>query len=127
MRQRILESMGVAALTTLVALVSVACQGRPTGATGAQTGPALKTSWGEPDLQGIWTDQFQTPLQRPVTYAEKEFFTAEEIAALDTQRAAIPQRPRVRPGAGSEADVAGAYGGVWVSVRPTGRRTSLIV
>ena len=27
--------------------------------------PALKTPWGEPDLQGIWTDEFDTPLQRP--------------------------------------------------------------
>jgi hypothetical protein len=27
---------------------------------------ALKTPWGEPDLQGIWTDEVETPLQRPV-------------------------------------------------------------
>ena len=25
----------------------------------------LKTAWGEPDLQGILTDEFDTPLQRP--------------------------------------------------------------
>ena len=130
MRRRFLELIGVAAAITamlvLLKLAPVPAEGKAAGPT-AKAGPASKTPWGEPDLQGIWTDQFQTPLQRPVTYAEKEFFTAEEIAALDTQRAAIPQRPRVRPGAGSEADVAGAYGGVWVSVRPTGRRTSLIV
>ena len=24
-----------------------------------------KTAWGEPDLQGIWTDETNTPLQRP--------------------------------------------------------------
>ena len=30
---------------------------------------ALKTPWGEPDLQGIWKDEFDTPLQRPAKYA----------------------------------------------------------
>jgi hypothetical protein len=66
-------------------------------------------------------------LQRPVRFAGREFLTDEEVAALDRERAAIPQRPRVRPGRGSEADVAGAYNGVFVSVKRTGRRTSLIV
>jgi len=94
---------------------------------GATTGSSPRTPWGEPDLQGIWNDQFQAPLQRPAQYAGRELLTDEEVAALDKQRAAIPQRPRVRPGKGSEADVAGAYNGVFISVRPTSRRTSLIV
>ncbi len=63
MRQRMLELLGVVAvIITVVGLVSVAGQAPRTG---AQTGPAPKTSWGEPDLQGIWTDDYQTPLQRP--------------------------------------------------------------
>jgi hypothetical protein len=33
---------------------------------------ALKTAWGEPDLQGIWTDAVETPLQRPAKYANQE-------------------------------------------------------
>ena len=94
---------------------------------GATTGSSPRTPWGEPDLQGIWNDRFQAPLQRPAQYAGRELLTDEEVAALDKQRAAIPQRPRVRPGKGSEADVAGAYNGVFISVRPTSRRTSLIV
>jgi hypothetical protein len=28
----------------------------------------LKTSWGEPDLQGIWTVETDTPLQRSPKY-----------------------------------------------------------
>jgi len=87
----------------------------------------LLTPWGEPDLQGIWTDEHQTPLQRPTAYAGREFLTEAEIAALDKERATTSQRPRVRPGRGSEADVAGAYSGIFLSVKPTGRRTSLIV
>src|SRR5258707_12427385 len=38
--------------------------------------PVLKTPWGEPDLQGIWTDETDRPLQRPAKYAAQEFFTA---------------------------------------------------
>jgi hypothetical protein len=85
----------------------------------------LKTSWGEPNLQGIWTDEYQTPLQRPAKYAGKEFFTDEERAALDAQRAEIELRPRQERG--TERDVAGAYNQVFMSIKRTGRRTSLIV
>ena len=34
----------------------------------AKAGPAPKTPWGEPDLQGIWTNVYETPLQRPARY-----------------------------------------------------------
>ena len=84
------------------------------------------TAWGEPDLQGIWTDPYQTPLQRPPQFANKEFFTDEERTKLDEQRAGIPRRDQ-RVERGSERDVAGAYNAVFQSVRPTGKRTSLIV
>jgi hypothetical protein len=85
----------------------------------------IKTAWGEPDLQGIWTDEFQTPLQRPAKFAGKEFFTDQERAALDAERAGIELRPRGEKG--SERDVAGAYNQVYMSIKRTGRRTSLIV
>jgi len=32
-------------------------------------------SWGEPDLQGIWTDESDTPLQRSPKFANQETFT----------------------------------------------------
>src|SRR5258707_14573974 len=54
----------------------------------AASGAAVKTSWGEPDLQGIWTDEFDTPLQRPGQYANQEFFTEAQRAELDQSRAA---------------------------------------
>src|SRR5438552_9941710 len=92
----------------------------------AASGTALKTPWGEPDLQGIWTDPYQTPLQRPAQFANKETFTDEERAKLDKERAGIPRRDQ-RVERGSERDVAGAYNAVFQSIRPTGRRTSLVV
>src|SRR5499433_3915190 len=90
------------------------------------SGSSFKTPWGEPDLQGIWSDPYETPLQRPAKFAGKEFFTDQERANLDKQRASIPRRD-ARVQRGTERDVAGAYNAVFQSIKPTGRRTSLVV
>jgi len=86
----------------------------------------LKTPWGEPDLQGIWTDESDTPLQRSPKYANQEFFTEAQRAELDKERAALLGRDR-RVERGTELDVAGAYNAQFMSVKHTGARTSLIV
>jgi hypothetical protein len=86
---------------------------------------ALKTPWGEPDLQGIWTDESDTPLQRPAKYAAQEFFTAAQRAELDDARAAVLGRDR-RAERGSENDVASGYNSAFWSFKRTGARTSLI-
>src|SRR5260370_16432811 len=53
----------------------------------APTSPsALKTAWGEPDLQTIWTDESDTPLQRSPKYANQQFFTEPHLPQSDTQR-----------------------------------------
>lgn len=45
--------------------------------------PALpRTPWGDPDLQGLWTNATMTPLSRPQDLADKEFFTPEEATAF---------------------------------------------
>lgn len=107
--------------------VRVAGQGQGTADTAAgAAGPSLTTPWGEPDLQGIWTDEFDTPLQRSQRLGTREFFTDQERAELDTQRAALLGRDR-RVERGTELDVAGAYNAVFMMARHTGRRTSLIV
>jgi hypothetical protein len=87
--------------------------------------PAVKTPWGEPDLQGIWTDEFDTPLQRLPKYAGQEFFTQEQRAELDRQRTALlAQDSRER---GTEMDVTRGYNSVFLSVKRIGARTSLII
>jgi hypothetical protein len=93
----------------------------------AASGAALKTPWGEPDLQGIWTDEFDTALQRPPRYANQEFFTAAQREELDKERSALygDERPAER---GTEFDVARAYNhAVFLSNKHVGARTSLIV
>jgi hypothetical protein len=88
--------------------------------------PALKTPWGEPDLQGIWTDETDTPLQRSPKYANQEIFTEAQRAELDKQRSALLRRDR-RVERGTELDVAGAYNALFMSQKRTGARTSMIV
>ncbi|MEE2775782.1 MAG: hypothetical protein VYE73_03340 [Acidobacteriota bacterium] len=47
----------------------------------ATTGP--RTSWGDPDLQGIYTSATYTPLERPKNLADKEFLTEDEYQHLN--------------------------------------------
>jgi hypothetical protein len=95
-------------------------------AKSAATAQALQTPWGEPDLQGIWTDESDTPLQRSPKYANQEFFTEAQRTELDKERASLLGRDR-RVERGTELDVAGAYNAQFMSVKHTGARTSLIV
>src|SRR5881409_3108643 len=124
-----LGSIGVAAvITAVVVLLKLAPVPRAEDAVRAA--PAPKTPWGEPDLQGLWTYDYEIPLQRPARYANKEFFTDEERAELDRQRAGAISREsdESRRKRGSEQDVGGAYNAaIYTTHKPLGRRTSLIV
>lgn len=128
MTRRFPESLrATAAFTGLAAVLtlSMACQAtepKPTDTAGG----AQKTSWGQPDLQGIWLDEFDSPFERPKEYAEKEFFTEEERAARDNERTSDSGRNE-RANVGSRQDVAGAYNAVFTSAKPSGRRTSMVV
>jgi hypothetical protein len=88
--------------------------------------PMLKTPWGEPDLQGVWTDETDTPLQRAPKYANQEFFTEAQREELDKERSALLLRDK-RVERGTELDVAGAYNAVFMSIKRTGARTSMII
>src|SRR5260370_24531480 len=92
-----LDRFSGSTITVAIAVTAVgAVMSASITTTSAQT-PAVKTSWGEPDLQGIWTDEFDTPLQRPAKYATQEFFTESQRAALDQSRAAGRGRPATPP------------------------------
>jgi hypothetical protein len=95
-------------------------------ATVAVPTSALTTPWGEPDLQGIWTDEADTPLQRLAKYKDQEFFTEAQRTELDRLRAAMLARDG-RSERGTEADVTGGYNSVFLSLKHVGVRTSLVV
>ncbi len=75
------------AVVTIAALTSVAAvgtaQAQETADDAAWTLP--RTPDGQPDLQGYWTTQTFTPLERPERLADQEFFTDEELALLQRQ------------------------------------------
>ena len=49
----------------------------------APAGAAAQTTpWGDPDIQGVWTNQTPITLERPEALAKKPFFTEEEAANL---------------------------------------------
>ena len=126
MRILLLRSIGASLALALVLLPStMRAQNEAFRVSGAPT-TALTTPWGEPDLQGIWTVESDTPLQRSPKYANQEFFTDAQRQELDRERAALLGRDR-RVERGTELDVAGAYNSVFMSKKHTGLRTSLIV
>ena len=123
MRRRAIELAGVVAI---LAAVTMLLQLAPVPAGGQEPDGAPLTAWGEPDLQGIWTNNFETPLERPARYADREFFTDEERAELDAERARLLGTRRSERG--SEQDVGGAYdASIFLTHKHLGRRTSLIV
>src|SRR5258706_2275387 len=121
MRKRFSVSMiGVAVALVAVAVISVSISGT------AAPAPVLKTPWGEPDLQGIWTDETDTPLERSPKFANQEFFTEAQRVELDRQRSAMLGRDQ-RAERGTTADVAGVYNDVFTPKKRTGARTARIV
>jgi hypothetical protein len=118
--------------TVTVAIVAAAvgaAASLPATRTSAQMplpASASKTPWGEPDLQGIWTEEFDTPLQRPVRYGNLEFLTPAQREELDRRRevhyGGDPRQQR-----GSAVDVGGAYSTAFLTIKHAGPRTSMIV
>jgi hypothetical protein len=123
MRDRFSGSIVIAAIVAAAASAAISVSVTLSSAQApAVSSAALKTPWGEPDLQGIWTDEFDTPLQRPLKYANQEFFTEAQRKELDNERSALLGR-RV-----TERELAGAYNfAVFLTTKRSGARTSLIV
>ena len=94
--------------------------------TRAQT---LRTPWGDPDLQGSWSNATLTPLERPANLANKEYFTAEEASAY-VQQQIVAQNADLRIEEDREAGNTGSYNDAWMdrgnSIVPT-LRTSLVI
>ena len=73
-------------LVTAIVFASLASRGdAQTAETQSWTPP--RTSWGDPDLQGVWNNNTVVPLQRPADLAGKEELTQEEVAVRFHNRA----------------------------------------
>src|SRR5229473_2066590 len=83
---------GVASTAALAAIVAVVLLAPAPAASqalspaakvpaGGKTFTPARTPDGQPDLQGVWTNNTVTPLERSKALAGKEFYTDEELAA----------------------------------------------
>ena len=90
MTRQSLVSVGVSAAVAAV----VVCSAGSAVAQGDYVVP--RTSYGHPDLQGFWTNQTYTPLERPEDVT-KEFYTEEEAAAIREGRA-VRESSQTTPG-----------------------------
>jgi hypothetical protein len=82
-----------------------------------------KTSWGDPDLSGMWPiDSIGgLTLQRPVVMGKRVWLTDEEFKVIEARM----EKSREAPAAETKANKLGM--GNWVEMTGSGRRTSLIV
>ena len=131
MYTRLLASLTVASAAAALTFLTVGP--RPVS---AQTAQGARTAWGDPDLQGLWAQKYQIPLQRPARDAGKEVLTAAEVAQREADRArqaaTAPKRGDRVAARGTLEDLTGAYdttfeADVVDTARPIGVRTSLIV
>ena len=86
-----------------------------------------KTPWGEPDLQGIYSNRTITPFERPAEFAGKAILSDDEIAQIEgrvAERSADVNRAK-----GTDADVSRAYNEFWWDrgTKVTTNRSSLVV
>ena len=117
-RRHLVAMLAMLGVIAVVVLVPVAAAGQN----------APRTPWGDPDLQGTYTNKTTTPLQRPEDLADREFLTQEEVA--NRERAALDRNEQLLLAAARRTTVGGnvgAYNNFWLDggTRPTGR-TSLI-
>lgn len=100
---------------------------------------APRTVDGKPDLQGMWTNNTITPLERPTQFADKPFLTEDEQLAMEqavADRAAVadlPSDPNRPPPTKGQIDLEDSYNNFWfddgttVAIYDGQRRTSLVV
>ena len=90
-----------------------------------------RTAWGDPDLQGLWTNATTTPLQRPAELAGRELLTDEERAELDAARAKTEERAcateLVVLQQAPPPTSTGSYNSFWLEQGTRTLQTSLIV
>jgi hypothetical protein len=94
-------ALAVMALTALAATAQAAPQA-------AYKAP--RNNFGQPDLQGVWTNATITPLNRPSKFGERAVLTPEEAAAMEkatmeqVKRADAPTDPNLKVGDLKNAD-----------------------
>jgi len=132
---------------TVLTLIAVACMGVASSAQGPQQNASSRGSYtaprnafGQPDLEGVWTNDAITPLQRPVAWANKTVLTDGEVQQLRKASQQLEENGdalfgdelildalegKAQPA--SHDKETGNYNGFWLPGRDIDNRTSLII
>jgi hypothetical protein len=113
--------------------------------TASETWTAPRTVYGQPDIQGVWSNNTATPLERPKELAGRPFLTEQEVAALKQKAAelfangnsdaafgdsvfesTLANVKGTKSGFKSIDGGTGDYSSVWTVAREWDNRTSLI-
>ncbi len=117
---RCFAGRAIAAIASAAWLVSGAGAQAPSGQ------PLPRTSWGDPDLRGIWPLQnindARIRLERPTDFGTRERLTDEEFAARVQAAEQSDARFSAELGGGGTAGLA-----AWLHASTMGRRSSLLV
>jgi len=76
-----------------LALSTTEAQTAADAASAAEAYTVPRTSWGHPDLQGVWDYRTITPLERRPELADREFYTEEEVAQLEGRATRRMEQP----------------------------------
>ncbi|MEO8256505.1 MAG: hypothetical protein ABI868_04085 [Acidobacteriota bacterium] len=133
---RFLTLAGVAS----VGLVSIDAQGPQRGASTPRPYTVPRNALGQPDLEGVWTNNSITPLQRPAGWAGRPLLTDAEVAQLEKAASKLEEAGDALFGdelvldalegkqqSASHDTETGNYNGFWLPSRDVDNRTSLII
>ena len=81
MKNRVVTLVTVLVFAIIPALAQTPAA-KPAGGAAKATWTPPRTPDGQPDLQGVWTNNSVTPLQRPKDLAGKEFYSESELAQV---------------------------------------------
>ena len=127
-------------LAGVAAMVLVSNAQGPQRRAAAGTYAAPRNVFGQPDLEGVWTNDSITPLQRPAAWADKTTLTDDELEQLKKASAQLEESGDALFGdelildiiAGKQKPAShdtqtGNYNSFWLPGREIDHRTSLII
>lgn len=125
--------------SALVPLVSMVCLGIYSVQAQESTFVTPLTEWGDPDLQGVWTNNTITPLTRPAQYGNQLILSEDEARQLEREVAQYselqdePSDPNRSAPTKEQIDLSDSYNNFWfddgthVAIYNGEYRSSLIV
>ena len=87
---RYLTPVGIGFILVMLALLTPVYAVAQGGSGSRDDGTAPRTPWGDPDLQGVWTTDWEhgIPFERPTELGERTDLTVEELAERQQREAA---------------------------------------